>query len=97
MTRGQRPVGEYRLNIRKEDETLVSLVRNIIMFKKKMFMLVFFLSCLFPIFQSFLQGEGHLKNIADTITLETIPTTFDQFDNNVVSTSDPVFIEVRLY
>eukprot|EP01134_Creolimax_fragrantissima_P007686 CFRG7686T1 len=40
---------------------------------------------------SFLQGEGHLKNIADIIKLEVVPISFNQFDNNVVDATEPSF------
>lgn len=45
--------------------------------------------------QSFLQGEGHLLNIADVVKLELPPKSFDQFDNDVVETSDTSFTKVR--
>ncbi|KNC84851.1 hypothetical protein SARC_02933 [Sphaeroforma arctica JP610] len=43
---------------------------------------------------SFLQGEGHLKNIADVIKLEVVPESFDQFENNVVDATEPSFDEL---
>lgn len=43
--------------------------------------------------QSFLQGEGHLMNVADTVKLELPPKDYDQFENDVVETSDPSFTQ----
>eukprot|EP00124_Ichthyophonus_hoferi_P002376 Ihof_evm5s159 gene=Ihof_evmTU5s159 len=69
ITRGQRPIGEHRLDPRQEDQMLVSL--------------------------SFLQGEGHLQNIADTIMLEVPPKSFTQVENSTVPTSDVSFLEIQ--
>lgn len=44
---------------------------------------------------SFLQGEGHLMNIADTVKLEMVPKTFDKYENDVVETSDPAYTQLR--
>jgi hypothetical protein len=44
---------------------------------------------------SFLQGEGHLMNIADTVKLEMVPKTFDKYENDVVEASDPAYTQLR--